>query len=304
MESRIRAPIDALWAATQEPGQHARWDVRFGSIEHQPQEGDGPQRFTYATSVAPGITIAGTGESLGDRDRPDGTRWSGLKFWADDRRSIIAAGAGYWRYVPTTDGVRFITRFDYRPRWGRFGEGVDRYLVRPVFGRATAWSFDRLRLWLERGITPERSRDQAIAHGAAVAGLAGVWLYQGIVPKLWRVDDGEVALWRTAVGLDHGAARAAVRTAGALEVAVGLAVATRSRARWPFVLTAVGMPVLTTAAWHADRRLLSRAFNPVTLNGAMVALAVVALASRRDLPSAGTPLRLAPDVQPDVGDLP
>ena len=74
----------------------------------------------------PGFTVAGTGESLGDRDRPDGTRWSGLKFWADDRRSIIDAGAGYWRYVPTDDGVRFLTRYDYRPRWGRFGELVDR----------------------------------------------------------------------------------------------------------------------------------------------------------------------------------
>ena len=304
VESRVRAPIEELWAATQDPDEHTRWDVRFGSIRYQPTVGDEPQRFTYATRVAPGLTIAGTGESLGDRDRPDGTRWSGLKFWADDRRSIIAAGAGYWRYVPTVDGVRFITRYDYRPRWGRFGEGVDRYLVRPVFGWATAWSFDRLRLWLERGITPERSRDQSIAHGAAVAGLAAVWLYQGLVPKLWRVDDGEVALWRTALGMNQGGARAAVRTAGAIEVAVGLAVVVRARGRWPFVLTAVGMPVLTAAAWHTDRRLLSRAFNPVSLNAAMVALAIAALATRRDLPSARTPLRRAPDTQPDVGDLP
>ena len=117
-----------------------------------------PQRFTYATTVAPGVTIAGTGESLGDRDRPDGTRWSGLRFWAADRRSIIDAGAGYWRYVPTDDGVRFLTRYDYRPRWGRFGELLDRTLFRPLFGWATAWSFDRLRLWLEDGTPPERTR--------------------------------------------------------------------------------------------------------------------------------------------------
>lgn len=97
----------------------------------------------------------------------------GLRFWARDRRSIIDAGAGYWRYVPTTDGVRFLTRFDYRPRWGRFGETIDRRVFRPLFGWATAWSFDRLRLWLEKGIAPERSRNQAIAHGLAVGGLAG-----------------------------------------------------------------------------------------------------------------------------------
>lgn len=93
--------MDALWAATQDPGQHQRWDLRFGSIENLPCEDGEPQRFTYATTIAPRVTIAGTGESLGDRHRPDGSRWSGLKFWAADWRSIIEAGAGYWRYVPT-----------------------------------------------------------------------------------------------------------------------------------------------------------------------------------------------------------
>jgi hypothetical protein len=86
----------------------------------------------------PGVTIAGTGRSLGDRDRADGTRWSGLKFWATDRRSIIDTGAGYWRYIPTDDGVRFLTRYNYRPRWGRLGELIDRWAFRPLFGWATA----------------------------------------------------------------------------------------------------------------------------------------------------------------------
>lgn len=192
VESRIRAPMERLWEATQQPDQHQRWDVRFGTITYLPRAEGEPQLFTYATTVAPGVTVAGTGESLGDRDRPDGTRWSGLKFWAADRRSIIDAGAGYWRYIPTDDGVRFLTRYDYRPRWGRPGELIDRRLFRPLFGWATAWSFDRLRLWLEDGIPPERSRDQAIAHTTAVAALAGAWLYQGLVPKLWKTDPGEV----------------------------------------------------------------------------------------------------------------
>ncbi len=93
VESRIRAPMEALWAATQKPGQHQRWDVRFGSIEYLAPDAGEPQRFTYATRVAPGVVITGTGESLGDRDRADGSRWSGLRFWADDKRSLIKAGA-------------------------------------------------------------------------------------------------------------------------------------------------------------------------------------------------------------------
>ncbi|MBA2281178.1 MAG: hypothetical protein H0W25_08070 [Acidimicrobiia bacterium] len=100
VESRIRTSIDDVWEATQKPDAHQRWDVRFGGITYLPRVDGEPQRFTYATTVAPGVTVSGCGQSLGDRNRPDGTRWSGLKFWASDRRSIIDAGAGYWRYIP------------------------------------------------------------------------------------------------------------------------------------------------------------------------------------------------------------
>jgi hypothetical protein len=62
VESRIRASMDALWDATQRPEQHRRWDFRFGQIEYLPRVDEEPQRFTYATTVAPGVTIAGSGE--------------------------------------------------------------------------------------------------------------------------------------------------------------------------------------------------------------------------------------------------
>jgi hypothetical protein len=303
VEARIDAPMDELWAATQDPEQHQRWDVRFSRITYEPMVDGEPQRFTYATTVAPGVTVAGTGESLGDRDRADGTRWSGLKFWAHDRRSIIDAGAGYWRYVPTAEGIRFLTRYDYRPRWGRFGEVVDGVLFRPLFGWATAWSFDRLRLWLEEGIRPEDSRDRALAHAAAVGGLAGVWLYQGLVPKLAKVDADETAFWRRA-GFAPRSARTAVRAAGLAEVAVALAtLAPRSR-RATLAGTAVAMPTLAVAATVLDRRSATRAFNPVSLNAAVAALAAAALATEAGRPSGRRPLRRAPDRQPDVGPLP
>ncbi len=303
VESRIRASMDDLWDRTQNPGQHQRWDVRFGTIEYLPADDDGTQRFTYATTVAPGVTVGGTGESLGDRNRPDGTRWSGLKFWATDRRSIIDAGAGYWRYVPTDDGVRFLTRYDYRPRWGRLGELVDKHVFRPAFGWATAWSFDRLRLWLEEGIAPERSRDLAAAHAMAISGMAGVWLYQGIVPKLWKSDAGEVAIWE-GLGLSRRGATRVVRATGLAEVGFAAMTVTLASRRWPFVLTAAAMPVLATGAALTDRTAMTKAFNPASLNLAMAALAGVAVATTEGRPSGRTPLRQAPDRQPDVGDLP
>ena len=78
--------------------------------------------------------------------------------------SLIREGSGYWRYVPTGDGIRFLTWYDYRTRFGPFGRVIDRLIFRPLMGWATAWSFDRLRLWIERGIDPALSMQRSLAH--------------------------------------------------------------------------------------------------------------------------------------------
>nr|EIF93726.1 hypothetical protein [Streptomyces tsukubensis NRRL18488] len=113
--------------------------------------------------MLPFLTVAGTGISAGERHRSDGGRVSALRFASPDPLSPIRRGSGYWRYVPTPDGIRFLTGYDYRPRWGRFGGVVDRLVFRPLMGWATAWSFDRLRIWCERGISPERALLRAAA---------------------------------------------------------------------------------------------------------------------------------------------
>ena len=51
---------------------------------------------------------------------------SSLKFSSEDPRSIICEGSGYWKYVPTPDGIRFLTWYDYRTRFGRAGAVFDR----------------------------------------------------------------------------------------------------------------------------------------------------------------------------------
>ncbi len=95
-----------------------------------------------------------------------------------------------------------------------------------------------------------------------------------------------------------------MRAAGVAEIAFGIATIVGSHRRWPFVVTAVAMPVLVASAAITDRRALSRAFNPASLNWAMTALAGVALATIDGRPSGRRPLRAAPDRQPEVGDLP
>lgn len=289
VESHIAAPVQAGWERSQDPALHQRWDVRFTSIDYLPRTGGGPHQFRYATTVAPGVSIHGCGETLGERHRPDGTAYSALEFWSDHPLSLIRRGSGFWRYVPTENGVRFLTRFDYTVRWGIAGRVLDR-LFRPLFGWGTAWSFDRLRLWIERGIPPERSRNQTLSHAIAVIGLAFVWIYHGLVPKIIAPDAGELELLGNAAGsLDHP--RLAITVIGIAEIAFGVAVLVLWRRRWPFLLTLAAMPPLTLGALAGDGSAFVRPFNPVTLNLAMMALAAIALLTRDGLPSARNTLR-------------
>jgi hypothetical protein len=163
VEILIRAPMEALWAHTQTPELHQRWDLRFSRIEYLPRETETqPQRFRYATRIGFGLEVAGEGESLGERDLASGSRFSALKFSSADSRSIIREGAGYWKYIPTADGITFLTWYDYRTRFGALGALLDRVGFRPLMGWATAWSFDRLRLWLEDGIDPTLAMRQGL----------------------------------------------------------------------------------------------------------------------------------------------
>ncbi|MFC9919813.1 SRPBCC family protein [Agromyces binzhouensis] len=150
VETTIRADLDVVWDATQDPARHARWDIRFSEIRTTGVAAGGAARFEY-TRRTPFHTVHGTGVNLGEVSRPDGARTSALRFWTPDRFSPIRSGRGYWRYEPVPGGIRFITGYDYEPGWGPFD-----VLVRPVIGWATAWSFDRLRIWLEQSAPPER----------------------------------------------------------------------------------------------------------------------------------------------------
>jgi hypothetical protein len=152
VETHIRAPLDRVWELTQDTDLHPRWDARFSRITPVEELTGGGYRFRYELRL-PLHTLAGTGTSLGERHRPDGTRTSALRFTTPDRLSPLGPGRGYWRYVPTADGVTFVTGYDYAPGWGSV---LDRLVLRRVVGWLTAWSFDRLRIWAEAGTEPER----------------------------------------------------------------------------------------------------------------------------------------------------
>lgn len=143
-----------MWRLTQDPASHARWDARFSDIVPQRTRADGAQDFRYELDLVV-HTIRGTGVSLATKESSTGERTSALLFDTDDALSPLGTGRGYWRYVPTADGVRFRTGYDYTPGWGWLGRLVDPVITRRFIWWLTARSFDRLRLWAEEGIVPE-----------------------------------------------------------------------------------------------------------------------------------------------------
>jgi DoxX-like protein len=286
VEILIRAPFEAVWSHTQRPELHERWDLRFTSIEYLPRSSERePQRFRYSTRIGFGLGISGDGASVAKRALPDGGHASSLCFGSASPISLIREGSGYWKYEPRPDGVRFLTSYDYRTRFGRLGSLIDRMVFRPLLGWATAWSFDRLRRWLEDGVAPAVSTRIALVHVIARLGMAATFAYHGIVPKLIGHDRDEVALL-VASGVPREAVDSALVVLGFAELALAIALLVFANRRWP-TLVCIGIAVAATIVVLATApRYLGSAFNPVTLNLGLACLAAVDLIALVDAPSA------------------
>lgn len=294
VEIPIHAQLDDLWQYTQDPTLHERWDLRFSTITYLPRVSDAePRRFQYVTRIGFGARIAGEGSSVGSRTGPDGTRTSNLQFWSDDPKSLIRKGSGYWQYIPGDQKIRFLTWYDYETRFGAPGRIFDKLIFRPLMGWATAWSFDRLHLWLERGLDPAQTRDRSVIHAICRIVLAFVFVYHGLVPKLLLRHPDEIAML-TSGGISMQLARLAVTAAGVAEIAWGILLLLRWRDRWPLVVTAAVMFLALAGVAVTAPRYLGAPFNPVTLNLLVAALATIDYLVNRDLPTARRCLRRRP----------
>jgi len=296
VEILIRGGMDELWEKTQEPKLHQRWDFRFSEIDYLPREPREAQKFIYATHIGAGVQIEGAGESTGERNDSNGQRTSALKFWSDDPKSLIEIGSGYWKYIPTSDGIRFITWYDYRTRFGTFGRFFDRLFFRPLLGWATAWSFDRLRLWIEKGILPEASREKTFAHALSRLTIAFVWFYHGLVPKLIHRNPDELKMLRDA-GIASSELLTVLSLLGYMEICFGLIFVILWKSRWPLWFTITAMFLATLSVAITSPSYLTGAFNPVTLNLAVAALAGVGLLNGRYLPTASNCRRKSPEIE-------
>ncbi|WP_256761445.1 DoxX-like family protein [Cohnella sp. WQ 127256] len=293
VEIKMQTKLDQLWKYTQTPELHQEWDLRFSEIAYLPREiGDPLQKFLYRTRIGFGLNIKGTGETKAITQDQEDQPVSTLKFGSEQRISLIRIGGGYWKYKPDSNGreITFITQYDYQTRFGAVGRWMDRLLFRPLFGYATAWSFDRLRIWLEKGTAPVITMERTLGHYLSVISLMLIWLYQGIVPKLLFPESGEMTLLRK-TGWFPGSEEVILSIVGAAEVGFALLLYFKHRKKWVFKLQALALLVLGIAAIIGSPELLQASFNPLTLSIAMGVLGLFAMRTIHDLPNAANCLR-------------
>jgi hypothetical protein len=288
VEARIRGPLDRVWELTQDPALHQRWDLRFSTITYLPRPDSAePQRFLYTTRIGFGLAVHGTGESIATRTTSDDEQISSLRFGSDEKLSLITEGSGYWKYIPSgnSPAITFLTWYDYRTRFGIWGRAAD-VIFRPMLGWATAWSFDRLRLWVEDGFPPEIVRSMSLIYALARLAVVFVWLWHGLVPKLLFRDPDELLMLQ-ATGLSP----ATLPLIGGAELLAGIVGLVFWRWRSYLAFTAIGMLIALLTVALRSPQYLRAAFNPVTLNACVLALSGVAWWAWRYTAFAGRCLR-------------
>ena len=106
--------------------------------------------------------------------------------------------------------------------------------------------------------------------------VGGIWLYQGLVPKLLGPHVDEIALSQ-ALGIPSELQAALSRLIGAGEMAFGILLIVLHECAWPQWLSAIVTALLLAFVTLYAPAYLAGAFNPVVMNVASIALSVIAL---------------------------
>ncbi|CUB41554.1 DoxX-like family protein [Bacillus cereus] len=285
VSTEMNTTMEKLWEYTQEPHIHTEWDARFTEISYlEKQEGE-PQKFLYKTKIGFGLEIAGEGESIGKIRKETGERISSLKFWTDNTLSLIQIGRGYWKYTPCKEHIHFETQYDYDTRYGRIGNVIDFYMFRPLLGWATAWSFDALKLWLEKGLHPGLLIRRTMTYWLVCFLFAFVWMYQGIFPKIIFSHPEEMKMLSAIIG-STGNSIAILKVIGMLEIIFGIIWLFPVPKQKLFILHIFMLIALTIAAGFTNIVSFKEPFNPITLNVLLMGVSIVGYINSFDLPSA------------------
>jgi len=285
IETKIKCDLDTLWAHTQKPETHQQWDLRFTEIKYLPKSNPTePQKFLYSTKIGFGIKVNGIGESVATKTKVNGESTSVLKFSSDNLLSIIKHGSGYWKYVPESEGIKFFTGYDYECRWGAIGEVFDKFIFRPLMIWATAWSFDCLKNWIEKGLHPKQMMKAQLTMVLASFALSLVWIYQGLIPKLLFTDTGEIEILKES-GLFTGNEKSVLTFIGWAEILFGLTILFIHK-KTIHIINIITLLLLSVAVIFDNAIIFTFPFNPFSLNISMIAISIIAILNVGCLPKA------------------
>jgi hypothetical protein len=180
----------------------------------------------------------------------------------------------------------FRTIYQYSVRYGWVGQVVDRLVFRPIMGWATAWSFDRLRLWVEAAIAPELSLRLAVLHALVRSLLAVIFVYHGVVPK-WLYPQGGELLMLERTGLVPGVETTLLWLLGFVEVLIGIGLLTLGRSKWLLGAVSLMLAGLTGAVVITQPETLTAPINALTFNAALLGLIAAVWVTLPYVPSAG-----------------
>lgn len=288
VEIEIECSVDKIWQYTQQPDLHEQWDLRFTSITYnEKQHEDDPQTFTYTTKVAPGLIVAGSGESKGTHEKTNGIKTSSLHFSTSQLISPIKEGRGYWQYIPNGDTLTFLTQYDYDVRFGRLGKLFDK-IFRPIMGWATALSFDVLARWLKTGESPKTQYRRFFSYYFITLLFAFTWLYQGLVPKVIGQHPLELEMLSRLSQLTMQQASGAIFWVGLLEIVFAALFFIPKLHRMLWKLQIIFFPFLTLSAIFAAPHVATDPFNVITLNVVLWVLCIVARLLTVELPTASS----------------
>lgn len=285
IETKINCDLDTLWTHTQDPAIHQLWDLRFTEIKYLPKDKPtDPQKFLYSTKIGFGIKVNGIGESVATKTKDNGERTSVLKFSSDSNLSIIKQGSGYWKYIPESDGIKFFTGYDYETRWGIVGKAFDKFIFRPLMIWATAWSFDCLKNWIEKGMHPKQAIKGQLTVLLSSITLSLVWIYQGLIPKLLFTDTGEIEILKKSV-VFTGNEKYVLTFMGWAEILFGFIILIVHK-KSIHILNIIALLLLSAAALFSNAIIFTFPFNPFSLNISMIAISLIAILNIRCLTKA------------------
>ena len=143
----------------------------------------------------------------------------------------------------------------------------------------TSGTFSLIKGILEHEIASSSEKTLVYIHRIARVGLAATWIYHGLVPKVIFRDWSEMTLLHD-LGVDIQFVPMLLQNMGYAEIAFGALILTIWRGLWQLWAT-IGIMIggLLSIAHHSPAT-LHAAFNPVSLNGLMIVLAVIGLLSQ------------------------